>query len=150
MRRWPQVPLFTEAELAKAFAFLLPEADAQRVAADWFASNVENLEKGGYFMYEHWAPSADESPNLAIAVGPPRDSSIEAIASDEAAFWNGLSQAERIEWICPRFSGIHFDFVAQLSTEHFERMRSALREPPERAERRRRIVQRLVELIRVP
>jgi hypothetical protein len=142
------VPLFTEADLARAFTFLLPAADAQRVAREWFSSHVESTEPGAYFMYEHWELSGDEPQNVAI--GPPRDTSIEAIARREADFWNDLSQSERVEWICPRFSGIHFDFVAQLSDEHFERMRSALHDSPEAAERRRRIVQRVVELIRVP
>jgi len=148
MRRWPPVPLFTEADLARAFAYLLPAADAQRVAREWFASNGETTEPGAYFMYEHWEPSGDEPQNVAI--GPPYDTSIEAIARREAAFWNDLSQSQRVERLCPRFSVIHFDFVAQLSDDHFERMRSALQNSPEGAERRRRIVQRVVELIRVP
>ncbi len=150
MQRWPKVALFTEAELARAFEYLLPPAVATRVAREWFESNVDEHADGAYFMYEHLEPPAQMRPESGtVAVEPPRDSDIESSATDEATFWNKLSQAERIEWLCPRFSGMHFDFVGQLSDEHHERMRDALHETPEWADHRRRIVRRVIELVQV-
>lgn len=150
MRRWPSVPLFTEPELAQAFAYLLPPDVATRVAREWFESNVEERVDGQYFMYEHWeSPSPDGNAWASAAAEVLREADIEPSAAKEAAFWNALTQAERIEWLCPRFSGIHFDLVGQLSDAHHERMREALRESFEWAEHRRRIVRRVIDLVQV-
>ncbi len=151
MRIGPPIPLFTESELASAFSYLLAAPVARRVAREWFEMNASEHSDDSHFMYEPFQlGDASASKPAALASGPSHDESVESIARSEAAFWNGLSEAERIDMICPRFTGIHFDLVAQLSEEHAERMRLALRDSPEDAALRRQIVRRVLELVQVP
>ena|SRR6185437_6148839 len=122
-----KTPLWTAAELAAAFALLLPEAEAAALAKEWFASfasEPDDVDAGGRYVHRrawggpHPATPEDDEEDAPEWHAP------EQVRRDEGLF-SGWSHAEAVDWLGPRLGDIHLALAALVSDELYERMRVA-------------------------
>jgi hypothetical protein len=119
----PKMPLFTEAELATAFQWLLPDALASQAAHEWFEQFADERDEEGHFLYQDWREFAGlpvDAPSALAAA--PRDGPDAERAQHELAYFAGMSTPTRLE-VLMHFSDFHLNLVSLVSPAVAERIR---------------------------
>jgi hypothetical protein len=119
----PKMPLFTEAELATAFQWLLPDAVASQAAHEWFEQIADDVDEEGRFVYQDWRELAGlplDAPSV-LAAAPKGVPDAERIQRQLAHF-AGMSTSMRLE-VLMRFSDFHLNLVSLVSAAAAERIR---------------------------
>lgn len=139
--------LFTQQELATAFALVLPEDEARAVASRWFGMFADDVDPEGYFMCEPAVPWHQSPHRYSIAaVGPYRDPN----TTEPPRFIDleGYTLDEKREWLL-RWSHATLRIAMLASPEVFERVRQNYGSTHEQAERMRAEGMAMVAALRV-
>ena len=136
------VPLFNFAELKRAFALILPEAKAEEWAKEWWAVHAteSDLDSAGNFLFEDWPD--DEKIEVAFAASK---------ATNAEYAWGFESLRERSDdelgEFLMSFTDFHLNLLSLVSPELFERVKRVRGDSNIMAERRRRQMLRIVDVI---
>lgn len=146
----PRIPLFNRDELTAAFALIFRDpAVAHQVAGRWFEEMAgDDVDAEGRFLYRDWHEEAGMplgEPDAFGAGSHPYDTP-EAHEAEAASF-RGWSDERKSELVLS-FSSFHFDLVALVSPELFERMRAASGMTAEQAEVSRAQMERIARALR--
>lgn len=127
-------PLCNVSELGQAFGLLMPSADAERWAKEWFArfADVEDTDADGRYLYSEWwkpVDDADDEPQAMISgcAGP------DAASRTLAQQLREMSREELGDFLMS-FSSFHLKLLSLVSPELSEKVRVIERWTPEEAE----------------
>ena len=117
-----EVSLWTQDELAQAFALLMPASEARAMAARWWAIFADKVDEAGRYLHD--GPWNEPQPSEAGDEfgGALEWQTVEQVEADGALF-TGLTDAS-LEHLLLRLGDLHFALVALVSPELFVRMRA--------------------------
>ena len=144
----PPTPLFTQSELQRAFAFLLPPAHASTLAARWFAdfASPDEVVDGWYVYPTAWAEQTPDASADVRAEDRAAWDATEVRAADERTFAS-FTEANIEDWLM-RLRDLHLALVALVSPDAYERMRQVRGMSPREAARNRLQLERAVRAYR--
>jgi len=149
---------FTVAELAAAFALLLPQPEAEALAKRWFETFADSVDPQGYYIDLPWDIRFDDDWAEALRGGMIIDTVIEEgesiedtpvwdapaqVASDETLF-NAFSEDSAEDYLM-RFGDLHLALVALVNDDLYERMRLVRGMTESGAQRNRQQVRRGID-----
>jgi hypothetical protein len=111
-------PLFSQQELARAFALVVPDDRASELSADWFAEG--DVDQLGNYLYRDW--EFDPRPPSPATDGPQIVAGGTGVSNDFSP-WRNLSERSK-ELMLEGFSDFHLDLLSLVSPELFERIRT--------------------------
>lgn len=130
------VRYFTVAELAAAFALLLPQAKAEALAKKWFEMFAHSVDAQGYYVDLPWDIRDDDRfGSLRGTIITDTVIEEEVSAADTPPDWNAPAEIARDETLFDKFSedsaeahllkfgDLHLALVALVNAELYERMR---------------------------
>ena len=126
-------PLCTVSELGEAFGLLMPRADAERWAREWFErfADADDVDPEGRFLYREWWSSGDE-PQARISGCSGAEAASRALAQRLRA-----QSREELGESLMSFSSFHLSLLSLVSPQLAEKVRAIRNRTPEQAEEAR-------------